>query len=101
MIKQAELSTYVSDFSRLPRTTQLLRENGVRAFLLHLHAFEEMPEHRVKGGITVQCLQGHVLFSTADQSMELITGSVISLPAGAPHSLIARRGSLMLVTVAG
>jgi quercetin dioxygenase-like cupin family protein len=65
-----------------------------------LHAFEEMPKHKVNEAITVQCLQGSVLFSTADQNLELITGSVISLPGKGPHSLTARRGSLMLVTVA-
>lgn len=99
-MNQAELSTYLSDFANLPRTVQLVRESGVRAFLLHLHAFEEMPEHKVNGPITVQCLQGAVLFSTADEKIELITGSIISLPAKVPHSLTARRGSLMLVTVA-
>lgn len=98
-MKQAELSSYLADFSQLPRTTQLVRESGARAFLLHLRASEEMPEHKVKGAITVQCLQGSVLFSTAGESVELFTGSLISLPGSVPHSLIARRGSLLLVTV--
>jgi quercetin dioxygenase-like cupin family protein len=99
-VNQAELSNYNSDFSHLPRTTQLVRESGLRAFLLHLRAEEEMPEHKVKGPITVQCLQGRVLFSTADDSAELISGSLISLPGGVPHRLFARTASLMVVTVA-
>jgi len=95
---QTELSPYVSDFANLPRMTQLLRESGLRAFLLHLHALEEMPEHKVKGAITVQCLQGSVLFSTENESVELTTGSIVIVPGGVPHKLVARRGSLMLVT---
>ena len=98
-MNQAELTTYTADFSHLARTTQLVREGGIRAFLLHLGASEEMPEHQVKGPITVQCLQGAVLFSTAEESVELISGSLISLPGRVPHSLVARRASLMLVTV--
>jgi quercetin dioxygenase-like cupin family protein len=98
-MNQVELSPYVSDFANLPRMTQLLREGGIRAFLLHLHALEEMPDHKVKGAITVQCLHGSVLFSTEQDSVELITGSIISLPGGVLHKLVARRGSLMLVTV--
>jgi quercetin dioxygenase-like cupin family protein len=98
-VKSAELSNYASNFSQLARTTQLVREAGLRAFLLHLHAGEEMPEHKVKGPITVQCLQGSVLFSTAEESIEWISGSIISLPGGVPHSLVARGSSLMVVTV--
>jgi quercetin dioxygenase-like cupin family protein len=98
-VNSAELSAYTSDFSNLARTTQLVREAGLRAFLLPLRAGEEMPEHKVKGPITVQCLQGNVLFSTADESVELQSGSIISLPGGVPHSLNARTASLMIVTV--
>ena len=96
---QAQIANYVSDFAGLPRTVQLVRESGLRSFLLHLRASEEMPEHKVKGAITVQCLQGRVLFSTAEESIELEAGSLISLPGGVSHNLVARRGSLMLVTV--
>jgi quercetin dioxygenase-like cupin family protein len=98
-MNQAGLAKYVFDFGHLPRTTQLVRESGLRAFLLHLRASEEMPEHKAKGAITVQCLQGAVLFSTAEESVDLETGSLISLPGGVLHSLVARRASLILVTV--
>ena len=94
----AEILPYVNDFSGLPRTTQLVRENGIRSFLLHLHALEEMPEHKVNGAITVQVLQGSVLFVAADEKRELSTGSLISLPPAVPHSLYARAASLMLIT---
>lgn len=54
---QVEIGPYAEDFSALSRTTQLVREAGVRAFLLHLRADEEIAEHKVKGPITVHCLQ--------------------------------------------
>ena len=98
-MKQVEISPYAADFSALARATPLIRDAGIRTFLLHLRANDEMPEHKVKGPITVQCLQGSVVFRTATEEAEMITGSLLSLPAEIPHSLLARRASLMLVTV--
>lgn len=96
---QVEIGPYAEDFSALSKMTQLVREAGVRAFLLHLRANEEMAEHKVKGPITVHCLHGSVLFRTATQEADLATGSLLSLPGGVPHSLLARRASLLLITV--
>jgi quercetin dioxygenase-like cupin family protein len=99
-MNQANLSPYVSDSANLPRMTQLVRESGLRAFLLHLHALEEIPDHKAKAAITVQCLEGAVLFSTEHESVELTTGSIISLPGGETHKLLARQDALMLITLA-
>jgi quercetin dioxygenase-like cupin family protein len=96
---QIEIGRYAEDFSGLNRTTPLIRDAGIRAFLLHLRAGEEMPEHQVKGPITVHCLQGSVLFRTGTEDAELMSGSLLSLGGGVPHSLSARRASLLLVTV--
>lgn len=98
-MKQVQLSPYLEDFSALNRTTQLIRDAGIRTFLLRLHAGEQMPEHKVSGPITVHCLQGSVLFRTATEEAELVSGSLLSLPGQVPHSLLARRASLILVTV--
>ena len=98
-MKQVEISPYAEDFSALNRTTQLIREAGIRTFLLRLRADEEMPEHKVKGPITVHCLQGSVHFRTATDDTELIAGSLLSLAGEVPLSLLARQASLMLITV--
>src|SRR5215831_13820672 len=98
-MNHVELGPYLADFSALNRATALLRDAGIRTFLLHLRAGEEMPEHKVKGPISVQCLEGSVLFRTATGEAELTAGSLLTLPAEVPHRLIARPNSLMLVTV--
>ena len=98
-MNQVDLSRYVSDFESLPRATTLLREEGLRCFLLHLKASEEMPEHKTRGAITVQCLQGLVLFTEGEDRAELVPGAVISVRGGSPHSVLARSNSLLLVTV--
>ncbi len=98
-MNQTDLSRYVSDFVSLPKATTLLREEGLRCFLLHLKASEEMPEHKTRGAITVQCLQGQVLFVEGDDKVDLTPGVVISVAGNAPHSVIARLDSLLLITV--
>jgi len=72
---------------------------GIRAFLLHLRANEETPEHKVKGLITLHRLQGSVLFRTAAEAEESVTGSLLSRAGEVPHSLLARCASLLLATV--
>lgn len=98
-MKQTDLSRYTADFASLPKATTLLREEGLRCFLLHLKASEEMPEHKTHGAITVQCLQGHALFIEGQDEVELVSGVVISVAGGVQHSVMARSDSLMLVTV--
>ena len=75
----------------LPRTTPLVRETGLRAMLLHLREGEEIPEHQNRGAITVQCMQGHVIFFAAGERIELTPGLLISLPlaVAASRSAIA------------
>jgi quercetin dioxygenase-like cupin family protein len=95
----ADISPFLPDFSRLPRTTKLMRGEGIFVFLLHLKAEEEMPEHQVRGPITVHCLHGRALFVTGEDNLDLLPGTLVSLPGGAPHRLIARTASLLLVSV--
>ena len=98
-MKRVEIAPYAENFSSLSRTTQLIREAGIRTFLLHLRVDEEMPEHKVNGPITVQCLQGALQFRTGTEDEELIAGSLLTLAGGVPHALLARRASLLLITV--
>ena len=83
----------------LPRTTSLVRETGLRAMLLHLREGEEIPEHQNRGAITVQCMQGHVIFFAAGERVELTPGLLISLPPEVPHKLSGEADSLLLVTM--
>ncbi len=98
-MKQVDLRSFMNDLAALPRTTTLIREEGLRSLLLHLKAGERVPEHHTRGSIIVQCLAGNVTFSSGDQ-VELKPGLLISLPPGAPHSLSALEDSSLLVTIA-
>jgi quercetin dioxygenase-like cupin family protein len=98
-MNQYDLNVPFTDPSALPRSTTVLRENGLRCLLLHLKTGEEIPEHQARGAITVHCLQGEVQFSAGAQVVDLRTGMLVSLAAGDLHALAARQESLLLVTL--
>jgi quercetin dioxygenase-like cupin family protein len=96
---RTDLSPLLAGAGDLPRTTPLVRENGLRALLLHLKKGDEIPEHQNRGAITVHCLQGHVVFFAAGERVELTPGVLISLPPEAPHKLSGEADSLLIVTM--
>lgn len=99
-MKQADLNAFSENIADLPRSTMLVQETGLRALLLHLKTGERMPEHQTRGVITVQCLKGEVTFAEGEERIVLRRGLLISVPPGAPHSLIALQDALLLVTLA-
>jgi quercetin dioxygenase-like cupin family protein len=94
-----DLNSYFADMSSLPRSTTLLREDGLRCLLLHLKPGEEIPEHQTRGAITVHCLTGQSTFLANADRADLVPHSLISVPAGTPHSVRAQQETLLLVTV--
>jgi quercetin dioxygenase-like cupin family protein len=97
-MKQADLRSFAPDTSAPPRSTTLFQESALRTLLLHLKSGERIPEHQTRGAITVQCLQGQVSFSSGEETVELTAGLLIGLPPAAPHSVLARQDSLLIVT---
>jgi quercetin dioxygenase-like cupin family protein len=95
-----DLQSHLTNIAALPRSTTILREDGLRCLLLHLKPGEEIPEHQTRGAITVHCLTGRASFVANSDPVELAPLSLITVPAGTPHSVNAREESLLLVTVA-
>ncbi len=96
---QFDLNALLSDFSSSPRSTTILRANGLRCLLLHLKTGEEIPEHQARGAITVHCLNGDVRFSAGEDIVQLRPGLLIGLDPASPHALVAQEESLLLVTI--
>jgi quercetin dioxygenase-like cupin family protein len=93
------LPDFLEDTAKLSRTTTLFRENGLRTLLLHLISGEQIPEHQTRGAITVHCLKGQATFLSGEERIELRPASLISVPPGASHSVIAQQDTLLLVTI--
>ncbi len=64
-----------------------------------LQAGKQVKEHRAKGEVIVQCLEGLVHLSVSGSKVELGAGQLIHLKAGQPHALEAVENSSVLLTI--
>jgi quercetin dioxygenase-like cupin family protein len=80
-------------------TTALIKSNQMELVQLVLPSGKALPEHRVSGEITVQCLEGLIAFTTPTISLRLAPGQLVHLSAGEPHALLALADSTALLTI--
>ncbi|MGV3154563.1 cupin domain-containing protein [Corynebacterium sp. 32222D000BW] len=75
-----------SDASRpRPGVRRVLTADGVNLILFSFLPGQSLPDHKAAHPITVQCLAGEVTFGFEGQSAAVTPGTVIHLPAYAPH----------------
>jgi quercetin dioxygenase-like cupin family protein len=81
------------------QTTTLLKTDAMEVIRLVLPAGKEIAEHKAPGEITVQCLEGKVLFTAHGEPRELAAGKFLYLSTAEPHALKAQENSSLLVTI--
>lgn len=81
------------------KTRSLIKTGKLQLMQVVLQAGEGLPEHRTPGEASVQCLEGEVDVTTPSRPCRLQAGEIVVLPAGEPHSVLARRDATLLVTV--
>ena len=57
------------------------------------------PEHKAKGEIVVQCLEGRVAYNIFGKTLVLETGKLLYMPMGEPHSVKGIEDASLLLTV--
>lgn len=87
----------IARHGRAART--LLKDGPLRMTLVVLGPGGELAEHRAQGPITIQPLDGPIIFSTGGTTHEVWPGDVLSAGAGVPHSVTSRDGASFLLTV--
>jgi quercetin dioxygenase-like cupin family protein len=80
-------------------TTTLLKTDALEVIRLVLPAGKEIAQHTAPGEITVQCLEGKVLFTAHGAQRELAAGKFLYLSTAEPHALKALQDSSLLVTI--
>ncbi len=78
----------------------IFKTNGMRLVLIGLHQGAEMKTHTARGIISVQVLEGQIKFTTEQQTSELGEGQMLTLHTGIPHSVLALKESVFLLTLA-
>lgn len=81
------------------RTMALVKTSTLEVIRLIVPAGKEIPTHKAKGEITVQCLEGRLAFTAEGKTQELTSGQLLYLAAGEPHSLKGIEDSSLLVTI--
>ena len=77
----------------------VFKSDGMRIVLIALHKDAEMKKHTANGIISVQVIEGKILFTTEEQSVELGNGQMLALHEGVPHSVLAKEETIFLLTL--
>jgi quercetin dioxygenase-like cupin family protein len=78
----------------------LFKNDNMRILMIAMHPGAQMKTHTAPGVISVQVLEGGIIFSTESKIVNLRKDQMITLQAGIPHSVSAREESLFLLTMA-
>lgn len=77
----------------------VFKTNGLRIVLIALHEGAEMARHTADGIISLQVLEGKLQFTTDSQSVQLGKGEMLALHECIPHSVLAIKESIFLLTL--
>lgn len=81
------------------RTTALFKTTSMEVVRLVLPAGKKLPTHSVPGEITVQCIEGKILFDVNGREVALESGQMLFLEGGLPHAAVAIEDASLLVTI--
>lgn len=80
-------------------STAIMKSEQLELIRLVLPSGKGMPDHRVQGEITVQCLEGLIEFTTPTSTLQLGPGQLVHMRGGETHSLLALADSSALLTI--
>jgi len=71
----------------------------MRIVLIALHKGAEMIKHIADGIISLQVLEGQIIFNTDEHSVELGKGQMLTLHESIPHNVLAKEETIFLLTL--
>lgn len=77
----------------------VFKTDGMSIVLIALHKGAEMPRHNTDGIISVQVLEGQIKITADIKTVELSAGHMLTLHENIPHSVLAIKESLFLLTL--
>jgi quercetin dioxygenase-like cupin family protein len=81
------------------QTKTLVRADDVEVIRIVVPAGKEIPEHKAKGEIIVQCLEGEIAFTAFGKTQTLQAGDLLYLPTAQPHAVRGVKDASFLLTV--
>lgn len=80
-------------------TSTLVKAKAFEVIRMVVTAGKEIPTHKAKGEITVQCLEGKIAFTACGKTHDLEAGQLLYLPIGELHSLRGIEDGSLLLTI--
>lgn len=77
----------------------VFKSDAMRIVLIALHKGAKMDRHTANGMISVQVLEGAMLFNTDEQPVDLGKGQMLALHKNIPHSVFAKEDTVFLLTL--
>ena len=81
------------------QTRTLIKTSHIEVVRIVLRTGKVIADHKAPGEITVQCLEGRMIFRTMGQKKELQSGDLLYLSAEEAHSVEAIEDSSFLLTM--
>ncbi len=78
----------------------LCKTDTMRIVLIGMHENAELKTHTANGFISVQVIEGTIIFNAAGKNTLLHKGQMIALQPKIPHSVAAKSESFFLLTLA-
>ncbi len=80
-------------------STAIVRTAHLELIRSVLHQGRSVPEHKVDGELTIQCIEGRLRVQAHGRTMSLAAGDLLFLAGGVPHSMTADEDSSALLTL--
>lgn len=80
-------------------STAIVRTPHLELIRTVLHAGRSVPEHKVDGELTLQCIEGELRVSAHGRKISLMPGQMLFLGGGVPHAVDALKDSSALLTL--
>ncbi len=81
------------------KTRTLVKTDKFEVIRLVMVAGREIAEHKARGEIILQCLEGEIAFTALNKTETLTAGQMLYLASGEPHSVKCNQDASFLLTI--
>lgn len=90
----------LSHYSGDSQSTSLIKTDQLQLLHILLRAGQQLPEHKLAGELSIQCLAGRVRLDMHGNHLPLCAGQLTLLHGGETHAVVAELDSSLLLTLA-
>jgi quercetin dioxygenase-like cupin family protein len=98
-MKKSSLSENITYNKIKPAISVLFETESTKEIRIVFKKDQLMKEHKTTFPITVEIFEGAIDFGVKDTTYHLVKGDLVSLEASIPHNLVAKKDSIVRLTL--